>query len=1189
MNCPKCQNENPSNARFCNECGAQLKIEEQPPRLSSISEAARKRVTALFSDLSGYTSMTEKLDPEEVKEIMGQIFDRVKVVVSKYEGFIEKFAGDGVLALFGVPKAHEDDPIRAIRAAQEIHAFVEDLSPRYQVNVGRSLSMHSGINTGLVVTADVNPEKGTHGVTGEAINVAARLSGLAEAQDILVGPDTFRASQNHFTFEDLKPTKVKGKSEHISIYKLLSENTQAARVGREMQVSSEMVGRDQELATLELHILKAVNGQGSVVNVFGEPGVGKSRLLAELRQRDVISRVSFLEGRSISIGKNLSFHPIIDLFKQWARIKEDDTQAEAFNKLETAIRRVCGDEADEVFPFVATFMGMKLSGKHSQRVEGMEGEALEKLILKNVRELLIRSSELIPIVIVMEDLHWADTTSLELLEALFRLTQAHRVVFINVFRPGYWQGDDRKIETLPEWLPDADFAEIAIKPLDRQSGEALVNNILQVKGLRFAVKQLIVDRAGGNPFFMEEVVRSLIDEGAIVQTNGVLEVTEKIDHVVIPTTINDVLIARIDRLEGQTRDLVKVASVIGRSFFYKILKEVAASIEGIDERLEYLKDAQFIRDRMRMEELEYLFKHALAQEAAYESTLIQQRKVLHLKVAKSIEKIFRERLYEFYGMLAYHYSNGQDHEKAEEYMVKAGEEALRSSASSEALHYFQEALHLYLTKCGRDADQEKITFCQKKIALALYNKANWAEAVEYFEKVLKRWGMPLPNRGPIGSAKLTWALIELLKVVYWKVPNSGKIANKKDNVAFELYFKAIQALTFVDNFRQFTSSMAMLGRTTKFDISKIPKLSIFWSGLSAVLSVSGLSFTLSNRLLNISKRYTAADDIENYIYDACHSSTIYVCQGRWRKIKTLNEDLLHSALRIGDLWNVSLYLWSLGQAKSQQGEFEDLLKIIGKLNEIGETYDYTQAILYALYLEASLLIKIRNINEALSESQQGISLSREKGIEHNVLMFQSLKAKAQHLAGDEEKAYDSITKATELYENQPLVVLPLFKAPYITTRFSIEIDKMNYSIHTKSTTDTRQLRKQAYKVGKETVQNSKKYAPYRTKTFSLMGKYYWIVENQSKALKWWDKAIKEGERLGARPDLSRTYFEVGKRLLERESKYKELNGIEAKDYLEKAGILFREMGFERDLEDFDRLKAAHGLPQKTEGQISCEH
>ncbi|MBW1868345.1 MAG: AAA family ATPase [Deltaproteobacteria bacterium] len=1171
IKCPKCQHKNPEDAKFCQECGSRLYAASETVKTSSIPEAERKRVTALFSDLTGYTAMTERLDPEEVKEITGRIFNGVKAVVSKYEGFIEKFMGDGVLALFGVPRAHEDDPIRAIRAALEIHGLVEALSPHYKTKIGRALSMHSGINTGLVVTADVNPEKGTHSVTGETINVAARLSDLAEARDILVGSDTYRASQTHFTFQSLKPAKVKGKSEPIPIYKVLSEKTATARVSQEMQVSSEMVGRDQELAKLELHILKAVNGQGSVVNVFGEPGVGKSRLLAELRQRDVISRVSLLEGRSISIGKNLSFHPIIDLFKQWARIREDDAQAEASNRLETAIRRVCGDETDEVFPFVSIMMGMKLSGKHSQRLKGIEGEALEKLILKNVRELLIRSSELIPIVIVMEDLHWADTTSLELLESLFRLARTYRVVFINVFRPGYWQGDDRKVETLPEWLPEIDFAEIAIRPLDRQTGEALVNNMLQVKGLPYAVKKQIVDRSGGNPFFMEEVVHSLIDEGAIVRTNGVFQVTEKIDHVVIPSTINDVLTARIDRLEGQTRDLIKVASVIGRSFFDRILKEVADSIEGVDERLAYLKNAQFIRDRMRMEELEYLFKHALAQEAAYESTLIQQRKELHLKVAQSIEKVFQERLHEFYGMLAFHYSKADDPEKTEEYMVKAGDEALRSSASSEALHYFQEALQLYLTKYGNDADPAKLASFEKNIALAFYNKAQWAQAVEYFDSVLQRWGTPVPKKGPAGIAGGIRDLLVLLKVIYWKLPNSKKIPRKQDIEAFDFYYRQGLSLSYIDHTRFFLGSLDLFRRTTRFDLSKIPRLSIYWSGISTTFSVSGLSFRLSNRLFEISKRYRVAEDIGSRVNHVCMSNLIYLCQGAWGKIKYLDEDLLNSSLRIGDFWHTSNYLWSCGKVKGEQGGDVHLLEVVDKLYEIGENYDYGQAIANARHLKADYLLKVRSAHKALSEAQQGSSYTREKALEVYEILFLGYKAEAQQLTGDAEGARDSISQASELYEKQSFVVMPIFVAPYLASCFFVDVEELKHAIRSDTSLDVTHVRKRVYKSGKTAVRNSRKYAPYRTKILRLMGLYYWLIGKQAKALKWWNKAIKEGERLGARPDLSRTYFEVGKRLLEPQSKYKELNGIDAKGYLEKARVLFEEMGLERDLDDLDKI------------------
>jgi class 3 adenylate cyclase/tetratricopeptide (TPR) repeat protein len=1058
MKCPKCQTELPESANFCLECGQGLNAEEQPTVFTVAPDAERKRVTALFSDLTGYTAMTERLDPEEVKEITVRVFDGVKAIVRKYEGFIEKYAGDGVLALFGVPKAHEDDPIRAIRAAQEIHTFVEDLSPRYQDNVGSSLTMHSGINTGLVVTADVDPEKGTHGVTGEAINVAARLSGLAGARDILVGPDTFRASQNYFTFEALKPAKVKGKSEHISIYKLLSENTQIARVGREMQISSEMIGRDQELAKLELQILKAVDGKGSVVNVVGEPGVGKSRLLAELRQRDVVRRVSLLEGRSISIGKNLSFHPIIDLFKQWARIKDDDSQVETSRKLETAIRRVCGDETDEVFPFVATMMGMKLSGKHAKRVEGIEGEALEKLILKNVRTLLSRSSEIIPVVIVMEDLHWADTTSLELLESLFRLTQTCRVVFINVFRPGYWEGDNRKVETIPDWLPDVNFVEIRIRPLDKTLGEALVDNILQVKGLQSSIRQQIVERSGGNPFFMEEIVRSLIDEGAVLQTNSGLEVTEKINDVVIPHTINDVLIARIDRLEEQTRELIKVASVIGRSFFDRILKEVADSIESVDDRLAYLKDIQFIRDRTRMEELEYLFKHALAKEAAYESTLIQQRKLLHTKVAQSIERIFQERLPEFYGMLAFHYSKGDDLVKAEEYMARAGEEALRSSASNEAIHYFQEALRFYLAKYGQNADQENLATFEKQIGIALHNRGQWQEATRYFDSVLKRWGSPLPKRNFFGIVKLAWDIFILKILVHFNFSKSKEIPSSRDKEIFEQCCKASESLAFFDYTRSFQVSMSVLMYIRKFNLLNVPGAGGYLAGIASMFSLGGLSFKTSNRLLEISRQFRDGDNPRDITEYSCFKTMIKHCQGRWEEITNLDWNLLKSSIEIGDFWHATHYLWSYNIIQIEIGKFENSLKSIQKLYEIGEEYSYPHAILCARTLESRHFLLARKLNEALQMSEEGLRYAQENGTDVHVWLFLSIKAESHRLLNDPNSALEFISQAKSIYDKQ-VSVMRLHKAPFLTTYFFINVTQLALAIHSEIRSELRYLQR----------------------------------------------------------------------------------------------------------------------------------
>jgi class 3 adenylate cyclase len=579
-------------------------------------EGERKHITVMFCDMEGFTPLVEKLGSEKAYSIMDEIYEILIHTVHDFEGTVNEMTGDGIMALFGAPIALEDAPQRALRSALAIHSEIAKFNgQREGID---PIRMRIGVHTGPVVLGTLgNNLRVEFKAVGDTVNLASRVEGLAESGTTYVTEDTFKLTEGLFRFETIGEKAVKGKESAIPVYRLLSakKDVHRPRLGLERSIYSEMVGRDNELNKLELQVMKAINGEGSIVNIIGEAGIGKSRLFAELKNREVMKRVALFEGRAISTGRNLSFHPIIDLMKQWARIGEDDSGATALNKLEIAIRRVVPEDMHEVLPFVATLMGIKLSGRYAERVKGIEGEALEKLILKNMRDLIIKATELKPQVIAMEDLHWADTSSIEQMESLFRLAETQRIVFINVFRPGHRETGDRILETVKEkYAPH--YVEIDLQPLDANMSESLINNMLHIKGLKHTVIDQIVNRADGNPFFIEEVVRSFIDQGAVVLKDGVFEVTDKIDKMVMPHTINDVLMARIDRLDEKTRELVKIASVIGRSFFYRILTEVSKTIEDIDTRLSYLQKIQLIRERKRMEELEYLFKHALAQEAA---------------------------------------------------------------------------------------------------------------------------------------------------------------------------------------------------------------------------------------------------------------------------------------------------------------------------------------------------------------------------------------------------------------------------------------------------------------------------------------------------------------------------------------------------------------------------------------------
>lgn len=1177
MVCPACHGEILFGDKFCGECGREFSWETDAERQQILEKSERKNVTVLFSDLCGYTAMCERLDPEDVKEVMSGIFGDIAQVVNKYGGFIEKFIGDAVVALFGVPKTHEDDPVRAINAAREIHAAVEAMSPQLEERVGQPLSMNTGINTGLVVTGEVDLKTGRHGIMGDTINLASRLEDLAKPGEILVGENTYREARAIFTFERLEHNKIKGKVDPVRIYRVLTPKRETnhylygSGLGSGRKIYPDMVGRDKELKMLETEVIKTCNGQGCVVNITGEAGLGKSRLVAELRKREEMKSVVFLEGRAIYIGENLSFHPVIDLLKNWARIRDDESEASAFGKLEAAIKNLYPEMQEEIFPFIATLAGMKLSGSYAGRVRGIEGEALEKLILKSVRELLVRASEKNPIVIAMEDLHWADMSSVEMLESLFPLVEKHRILFINVFRRGYNEKVDRLSETMKN-RPPAHFVEIPLQALDARMSETLIDNVLNIPSFQHPMKAQVVNRAGGNPFFLEEILRTFIDAGAVVVKNGEFEVTEKIETVLIPRKIHDVIAARLDRLDEDTRHLVKIASVIGRSFFYRVLVEVAKAIEDIDGRLSYLKDIQLIMDRERMDELEYVFKHALAQEAAYESILQQKRKELHLQVANSIEKVFGKRLQEFYGMLAYHYSKGEDLEKTEEYMVKAGGEALRLSASIEALKYYQEALNLYLTRYGEAADPRKIATFEKNIALALFNKGQVANAIDYFDRVLEKWGAGSPKSRILTHFRLISGLLNLIKNLYLPKRRPRQVPDKESSEFFNLYYKKCLSLVYLDSERCFVELITALKQLNRFNITEIEDGVRIWMSASGLFAWTGVSFKISRKILEYSKNIVNEEDIRDLLYYDLFALLYNFLEGKWTDIKGYDAKLVEQNLKWGEFWHVSTYVVFLGFAAIEGGHFQESERLISKLSEIWETYGNETAREYYHSLRIKSLLKSRKLNDAQRESNSGISFQSGTGRELAILYYLGYKAMVEFFLEMFDPAEVTLARAGEIVKKKGFLP-PSYIGPYLIGQLLLNLYLFEQAQLRGDKADAAKYRDECYRFGKHALRNSSKNACDRTEVFRLMGTYFWLIGSQPRAIKYWNTSIQEGGRLGARVELARTHMEIGKRLLEQGSRFRELDGMKAEDYLEKASALFEEMDLEWDLEKLAEIAA----------------
>ena len=743
MKCLKCHTENPETNKFCRECGAQLlmacpqcgaevlpddkfcgkcgqRLEEVVEEEKTVpeTEGERKHVTVLFSDLSGYTAMSERLDPEEVKEIMSKIFGEIAQVVTKYEGFIEKFIGDAVMALFGVPKGHEDDPVRAIRAAREIHDLVEAISPELEERVGRPLSMHTGINTGLVVTGEVDLEKGTHGVAGDTINITSRLSSLAKPGEILVGLETYRQAEGYFTFEDLEPTKIKGKVEPVPVYKVLSAKERPITMHRLSGLRADIIGRKVELAELSEAVENLQKRKGRIFSICGDAGTGKSRLIEEFKSTLDLEEIQWLEGHAYAYAQNIPYFPLIDLLNRVFQIEEGDSPEKVRQKVESGVENLVGKKED-VVPYLGSLYSLSYP-----EIEEVSPEFWKSRLRDAVQMILSALAQRATTIFLLEDLHWADPSFIELLRNIL-LEIRQPAIVLCVYRPIFSLLTSHQLSGMAKI-----YKEIRLQDLSTSEAHDMLESLLKTETIPSDLKGFVQDKAEGNPFYLEELVNSLIESETLVRDNGRWKITRPITEADISSTIHGLISGRLDRLEKETKRILQEASVIGRGFLYELLKRITELEDFIDPGLSTLERLDLIRTRSIQPDLEYMFKHPLTQEVVYNGLLKKDRQAIHEQIALVMEQLFLDRLPEFYETLAFHFKHGQSIQKAVDYLMKSGEKSLNRFALDEARQYYQQAYDLLSPRPDKTEEDKNLLFdLLEKWALVYYYYGTFRDLV----------------------------------------------------------------------------------------------------------------------------------------------------------------------------------------------------------------------------------------------------------------------------------------------------------------------------------------------------------------------------------------------------------------------------------------------------------------------------
>ena len=640
---------------------------------------------------------------------------------------------------------------------------------------------------------------------------------------------------------------------------------------------------------------------------------------------------------------------------------------------------------------------------------------------------------------------------------------------------------------------------------------------------------------------------------------GVFRITDRINSVVIPETIREILMARIDALEEETKSLLKIASVIGRNFFHRILARVARTIEGIDDRLEFLKDVQLIKERrLGWRSWSNLVKHALIQEAAYESIPPKEEEGAPPQGGRG----HRDRLLRAAPRVLRHarlplQQAGKTWRKRRNISFGPGGRPSNPRLPSEALHYYQEALKIYLAKSGRAADPEKVAMLRKNIGIALFDRGRLFEAIGHFEAAMTLYGAKTP-RGMIASfVRFALGFMNFVFSLYCPALRFRKVPSEKEQAVIDLYKRKMTALAVTIPRQMFIESFTFSRLCVDYDLTKVENGLGILAGYSAIFTWPGMSFTLSRKILKVVEPRLRPDDLKPWIYFRFSEVIHYFFKGEWDRISAYDEALVEQSLKIGEFFYTTTYLDILCHSYIERGMIDLAEKCVQRILAIHATYEYDYAKDEYYFLRTLMLVKLRKIRQALRESDEGLAFARQHSYNPDLFSLLAFKTKAQILLDELAGAEETLQELGRVLSKDKEV--PLNRGWRLTSQLLLELRRLSLSSEASRRDGRAKKYRQARRLGRKAIRNSRKVASERTEAYRCQGILEWTEGHQGRALKLWTKSLSEGGRLGAQLELAWTYREAGTRLREKASRCREMNHLSADELLAEAESLFRKM------------------------------